>query len=187
MTPELTDFLSFYLPKNNLEPLLACFHKKRVSKHELLLRPGDNCSYLAFIQKGCFRVYYYDRNGKEVITWFSFTEMVITDLYGFYADAPAKFYVEAMEESILYKISKADLESLYSQHPEYLDFGRKFAEEAFAMLMDRTMSLHTKSAEERYRELLQIPEFMQKVPLKHLASFLGITDTSLSRIRKSIR
>ena len=187
MTRQLYDFLTFYLPNENLQPLVSCFRELQIKKGKHLLKPKQDCNYMAFIQKGSFRVYYYDINNKEVITWFSFTEMVITDLLGLYTTGKAQFYVEALEDSILYKISKQDLENLYKKYPIYREFGRKFAEEALTMLMQRTMSLHTKSAEERYKELLQIPDFMQKVPLKYLASFLGITDTSLSRIRKKVR
>lgn len=187
MTPELKDFLSFYLPDQNLHPLLDCFHELKIKKGKHLLKPKQDCNYIAFIQKGLFRVYYFDINGREIITWFSFTEMAITDLLGLYTTGKAQFYVEALEDSIIYKITKQDLEKLYIEYPVYREFGRKFAEEALTMLMQRTMSLHTKSAEERYKELLQIPDFMQKIPLKYLASFLGVTDTSLSRIRKKIR
>jgi CRP-like cAMP-binding protein len=187
MTTELKGFLSFYLPGQNLQPFLDCFHEVRIKKGKHLLTPGKDCNYLAFIQQGSFRVYYYDINDKEIITWFSFTEMVITDLLGLYTTGKAQFYVEALEDSIIYKITKQDLENLYSEFPIYREFGQKFAEEALTMLMHRTMSLHTKSAEERYKELLQLPDFMQKIPLKYLASFLGVTDTSLSRIRKKIR
>lgn len=187
MTPELNSFLSSYLPGVNLQPFLACFREVKIKKGKHLLKPKQDCNYLAFIQQGCFRVYYYDINDKEIITWFSFTEMVITDLLGLYTTGKAQFYVEALEDSVIYKISKQELEDLYRKYPAYAEFGRKFAEEALTMLMQRTMSLHTRSAEERYKELLQIPDFMQKVPLKYLASYLGVTDTSLSRIRKNIR
>lgn len=187
MTTELKDFLSFYLPNQNLQPFLERFHELKIKKGKHLLKPKQDCNYIAFIQKGCFRVYYYDIKDKEIITWFSFTEMVITDLLGLYTTGKAQFYVEALEDSILYKITKQDMENLYREYPIYQQFGRKFAEEALTMLMQRTMSLHTKSAEERYKELLQIPDFMQKIPLKYLASYLGVTDTSLSRIRKKIR
>lgn len=187
MTQELSTFLSFYLPKEDLAPFEDCFHELNLKKGRHLLKPGQACNYLAFIQEGCFRVYYHDLNGKEIITWFSFPQMVITDLLGLYTTGIATFYVEALEDSILYKIDQQDLERLYQEYPGYREFGRKFAEESLVMLMERTMSLHTKSAEERYRELLVIPEFMQKIPLKYLASYLGITDTSLSRIRKNIR
>jgi CRP-like cAMP-binding protein len=187
MTTALKDFLSYYLPNEDLQPFLASFHELTIKGGRHLLKPEQECNYLAFIQNGCFRVYYHDIKGKEIITWFSFSEMVITDLLGFYTTGKAQFYVEALEDSIIYKITKQELENLYQQYPIYREFGRKFAEEALTMLMQRTMSLHTKSAEDRYRELMQIPDFMQKIPLKYLASYLGITDTSLSRIRKNIR
>jgi CRP-like cAMP-binding protein len=186
VTNELKVFLSFYLPNQDLTPFDKYFHMMEIKKGKHLLTPGKDCDYLAFIQEGCFRVYYYDINGKDITTWFSFSEMVITDLLGLYTTGKARFYVEALEDSILYKITKHDLENLYKEYPAYIQLGRKFAEEALTMLMQRTMSLHTKSAEERYKELLVIPDFMRKIPLKFLASFLGITDTSLSRIRKNI-
>jgi CRP-like cAMP-binding protein len=187
MTAELNEFLSFYLPDQNLAPFLECFHERKIKKNKFLVKPGMDCNFLAFIQKGSFRVYYFDISGKEIITWFSFSNMVITDLLGLYTTGKAQFYIEALEDCVIYKISKQGLEMLYDKFPIYREFGRKFAEEALTMLMKRTMSLHTKSAENRYKELLEIPDFMQKIPLKYLASFLGITDTSLSRIRRKIR
>jgi CRP-like cAMP-binding protein len=187
MTPELSAFLAYYIPDIDLVPFGKCFHELKIKKGRHLLKPGQDCNYLAFIQGGCFRVYFKDIKGKEVVTWFSFQEMVITDLLGFYSTGKAQFYVEALEDSTIYVISKTDLDRLYQQDPVYLDFGKKFAEEALTMLMARTMSLHTKTAEDRYKELLGNPDFMQKIPLKYLASYLGVTDTSLSRIRKAIR
>lgn len=187
MTAELSDFLNFYLPNQDLTLFLGKFQELRIAKGKHLLRPGQDCNYIAFIQKGCFRVYYYDLNDREIITRFSFSEMVITDLLGFYTTGKAQFYVEALEDSLLYKITRQDLENLYAGFPIFRDFGRRFAEEALTILMQRTHSLHTKSAEERYKELMRIPDLMQKVPLKYPASYLGVTDTSLSRIRKRIR
>jgi len=187
MTSQLEAFLSYYIPDLDLNPLLEKFSEKKIKKSQLLLKPGMKCNYLAFIQEGVFKVYYFDLNGKEIVTWFSYSDMVITDLLGFYTSGVARFYVEAMEDSLLYKISRENLASIYSKRPVYRKFGQLFAEEALTMLMQRTMSLHTKSAEERYKELLQVPELMHKIPLKYLASYLGITDTSLSRIRKNIR
>ena len=183
----LETFLSYYIPDESLDPFIKKFERSTIKRSRHLLRPGMDCSYLAYIQQGCFRVYYHDIKGREIVTWFSFSEMVITDLLGFYTSGKAQFYVQALEDSILYKISKHDLVQLYNELPAYREFGRKFAEEALTMLMQRTMSLHTKSAEERYKELMAHPHLMQKIPLKYLASFLGITDTSLSRIRRKIR
>jgi CRP/FNR family transcriptional regulator, anaerobic regulatory protein len=187
MTNELNEFVSYYLPNVDVSPLLDLFKEQKIKKNRHLLKPGMDCNYLAFIQKGIFRVYFRDAKDKQVITWFSFSGMVITDMLGYYTTGKAQFYVEALGDSILYKISKQDLGSLYRRDPVYSEFGRKFAEEALTMLMQRTLSLHTKSAEDRYKELLQIPDLIQNVPLKYLATYLGITDTSLSRIRKKIR
>jgi CRP-like cAMP-binding protein len=187
MSPELAEFLSFYLPDQGLDPILKLFRERRIKKGRHLLKPGMDCSYLAFVQQGIFRVYMLDAKGREVITWFSFNGMVITDMLGYYTTGKAQFYVEALDNSLLYKVDKSDLDELYRLQPSYNNFGRRFAEEALTMLMERTLSLHTKSAEERYTELLQIPDLIQKVPLKYLATYLGITDTSLSRIRKKIR
>lgn len=187
MTSELSAFLRVYLPDENLDPILQSFHLKKIKKGRHLLKPGMDCNFIAFVQKGCFRAYYLDEKAKEVITWFSFQDMVITDMLGYYTSGKAQFYVESLDDCVLYIIEKQTLEKLYQEYPAYINFGRKFAEEALAMLMQRTLSLHTKSAEARYKELLLIPDFMNKIPLKYLASFLGITDTSLSRIRKKIR
>ena len=184
---ELKTFLSFYLPGEDPEPFISCFTELRVKKNRLLLKPGQDCGYLAYVKQGCFRVFFHDLKKKEINTWFSFEDMVVTDMLGFYTTGKASFYVQALEDSILYKITKQALEKLYDNYPACLNFGRKFAEEALTMLMERTMALHTKSAGERYRELLDNPEFMQKIPLKYLATYLGITDTSLSRIRRNLR
>ena len=186
-TKELQEFLKFYLPNNALEPFLEKFSKISIKKNDHLLQPGMHCAFLCYIQEGAFRVYYYDQNGKEIITWFSFQDMVVTDLLGFYQGGLSNFYVQAIEDSTLYKITKQSLNELYIKYPEFRRFGQFFAEEALTMLMERTISLHTKSAEERYLELLQIPNFTNKVPLKYIASFLGITDTSLSRIRRNMQ
>ena len=113
--------------------------------------------------------------------------MFITDLVSYYKEVPATQHIEAIEDSELFIVQKTELEDLYLLHPAYREFGRKFAEEGMVMVMERMMSLQSKSAEERYKELLAQPMFMQKIPLKYLATYLGITDTSLSRIRRNIK
>ena len=183
----LSKYFSARLPHIQIEPLVEAFQTyKSLKKNEKLIQPGQNASYLAFIQKGTFRVYFYNESGIEITTWFSFAGMMVTDLLAFYKEAPASFYVEAIEDSAIAIIYKTQLELLYQQYPEYQQFGRGFAERGMVKLMERMLSLQTKTAEMRYKELLQKPVFMQKIPLKYLATYLGITDTSLSRIRKQV-
>lgn len=188
MTPELREFLAWYLPQGaNLDPLAEQFTPRRIKKNSYYISPGKISDTIAFIQTGCFRVFFYDLKGKEITTWFSFDGMVITDMLAFYTGERATFYAQALQDSLVFVIKRLQLEELFIKYPECQQFGRKFAEEALIMLMQRTLSLHTKSAEERYLELMKQPDFLQKIPLKYLASYLGITDTSLSRLRKKIR
>lgn len=159
---------------------------QKIKKKDFLLKPSQNCSFLAFVKKGTFRVYFYDNDGIEITVWFSFEGMMVGDLLAFYKESKAHFYVQAVDECEISIISKNKLEKLYLSNREYLQFGKKYAEYVSVNVMERMLSFQTQSAEERYLELLANPNYMQKIPLKYLASYLGITDTSLSRIRKSI-
>ncbi|MBK7870475.1 MAG: Crp/Fnr family transcriptional regulator [Saprospiraceae bacterium] len=182
------DFLKYYIPEKDVPELAKGFStRKNIAKNELLLAPGISCDFLGFIIKGLFRVYFYDYEGKEITVWFSLEGMVITDMLAFYSDTKAQFYVQAIEDSEIIIITKEKLESSYAHYPSLIEFGRKFAEEAIVMLMERTLTLQTKTAEDRYKDLLEQPELLQRIPLKHLATYLGITDTSLSRIRRNIK
>ncbi|MCI4670498.1 MAG: Crp/Fnr family transcriptional regulator [Bacteroidia bacterium] len=160
---------------------------KKIKKKDFLLEPGVNCNYLAFIRKGTFRVFFYDQEGVEVTVWFSWEGMLVGDLLAFYKKSKSIFYVQAIEESELSIISREKLEDLYIVYPDYLQFARKYAEHVSVNVMERLLTLQTKSAEERYLELLETPNFLQKIPLKYLASYIGITDSSLSRIRRNVR
>ena len=184
---ELKAFFKKYIPLADTENLVSAFDVvQKLKRKDFLLKPGQNCSFLAFIKKGTFRVFFYDNDGIEITVWFSFEGMMVGDLLAFYKESKAIFYVQAVDDSEIRIISKNKLEKLYLSNPEYLQFGRKYAENVSVNVMERMLSFQTKSAEERYLELLANPNYMQKIPLKHLASYLGITDTSLSRIRKNI-
>ena len=185
---ELNTFFEQYLPDTDSTQLVEAFDvSKMIKRKEHLIRPGQNSSFLAFIIQGTFRVYFYSENGIEITVWFSFAGMMITDMLAFYTETRASFYVQAVEESEIRIILKSQLYKLYQSNPEYQEFGRKYAENAFINVGQRMLSFQTKSAEERYKELLQNPKYMQKIPLKYLASYLGVTDTSLSRIRKNLQ
>ena len=184
----LRNYFKEQLPGMDVRPIVACFTAvKEVNKGDLLVSPGQHTSFLAFIDSGAFRVYFLNDKAQEVTSWFSFTNMFITDLLSYYKDVPARQYIEAIEDSRLFMARKVALDELYGERPEYGAFGRGFAERGMVRLMERMMSLQSKTAEERYREILAQPRFMEKIPLKYLATYLGITDTSLSRIRRNIR
>ncbi len=182
----LTQYFKRHLPLIDTAPLVDAFSAtKLLKKGEMLVSPGQVTTFLAYINQGAFRVYFHNEKGDEITTWFSFQDMFVTDLLAYYKESAAAYYVEAIEASEVFIIQKHQLEKLYLTHPEYREFGRKFAENGMVRVMERMVTLQTKSAEARYQELLAQPQFMQKIPLKYLATYLGITDTSLSRIRKN--
>ncbi|WP_190811445.1 Crp/Fnr family transcriptional regulator [Flagellimonas sp. S3867] len=184
---KLRSFLKKYIPQSDVEDLIGSFHKvRKLKKRTYLLKPGQDCSFLAFVKKGTFRVFFYDGEGTEVTVWFSWEGMMIGDLLAFYKQSRAIFYVQAVEDAEISIVNGKELERQYASNPEYLEFGRRYAEHVSINVMERMLSLQTKSAEERYLELLANPGYMKNIPLKYIASYLGITDTSLSRIRKNI-
>lgn len=150
------------------------------------MRPGMSANFLAFINQGAFRVFFIDQRGEEITTWFSFQDMFVADLLSYYQESAAVYYVEAIAESEVLIAQKSSLEKLFRDHPDYREFGRKFAENGMVQVMQRMVDLQTKSAEQRYLDLLEKPQFLEQIPLKYLATYLGITDSSLSRIRKKI-
>jgi len=183
----LKKYLQQQLPLHDIQPLLGAFSvTKIIRKGDMLVRPGQRSSFLAFINTGALRVYYYDHAGNEITTWFSFENMFISDLLSYYKDSPATQNIQAIEDCELFIAQKQELEKLYLTLPEFQQFGRSFAEQGMVIVMERMINFQTKSTEERYKELLSQPQFMQRIALKYLATYLGITDTSLSRIRRNI-
>jgi CRP-like cAMP-binding protein len=183
----LQQFLDKYIPDTDTAAFIKAFDVvQKLKKKTFLLKPGQHCNFLAFVNKGIFRVFFYDKEGTEITIWFSFEGMMIGDLLAFFKNSKAFFYVQAIDDCEIVMLQKSALDQLYTDHPDYLQFGKKYAEYVSVNVMERMLSFQTKSAEERYLELLENPKYMQKIPLKYLASYLGITDSSLSRIRKNI-
>lgn len=183
----LKSFFEQYIPNIDASHLINAFSvSKKLKKKEFLVQPNQDSSFLAFIQKGVFRVFFYTDSGIEVTVWFSFEGMMVTDMLAFFEETKASFYVQAVEESEILIIQKSQLEQLYKTYPEYIKFGKEYAEMVTVNVMKRILTLQNKTAEDQYLELLKTPKFFQKIPLKYLASYLGVTDTSLSRIRKKL-
>jgi len=162
------------------------YKKEILKKGDYLIKPGDFTLFLAYIKYGSFRIYNLDKNGNEKTTWFGFKDMWVTDLLSYFNNTKAVFYVQALENSEVYIIKKSTLEDLYKNNLKFSEFGRKFAEIGLTYMMERTYSLQVNTAEDRYKMILKSSLFKQNIPLKFIASYLGITDSSLSRIRKKI-
>lgn len=187
MTIDLKSFISKYitLSSTELEDITALFKWRTVRKSDYLLIPGEKCKDLVFVQQGCIRLYYL-ADGIEISVWFSFQHSSAIEIYSFISQKPSNYFLQAIEDSEILYLPKAELDKLYHTHPKMQEMMRKFWEDVVLNLIDRFTALQRDSAEERYRDLLSKPAFLQTIPQKYLASFIGVTPTSLSRIRKQI-
>ncbi|MDL2144400.1 Crp/Fnr family transcriptional regulator [Flavobacterium tructae] len=164
-----------------IEQKTRIFIKK---KNDHFLKQGQLLTSYFVVKKGVFRAYI-NRNEKEINVWFGEENQIFGAIMPMYANKPSPEYIQFLEDSEVYAIAVDDLEILYEQYPELNLIGRKIAEELCVILEDRITSLHTESATERYQSLMeQQPSLVQRINLGHIASFLRVTQETLSRIRK---
>ncbi len=168
--------------EKQLEQKIQHFHKK---KGEHFLKQGQLISSYFVLQKGIFRAYYI-RNGKDINAWFGAENQIFGSILPVYANKPSPENIQLLEDSEIFSLSANELNILYKDYPELHLIGRKIAEEVCILLEERINSLHFESATERYHSLIQQqPYLVNRINLGHIASFLGITQETLSRIRKS--
>jgi len=188
MTAELKKFISEYvqLPTEEMDDILSKFKKKTIKKNEFVLQEGETCKDLIFVQKGCLRLYYL-QDDFEVSVWFALKHSSAIEIYSFISETPTNYFLQAIEDTEILYLPKTALNKLYETHPKMQEMMRKFWEDVILHLLQRFTALQRDSAEQRYLDLLNKPELLQTIPQKYLASFIGVTPTSLSRIKKNIR
>ncbi|MEO6453427.1 MAG: Crp/Fnr family transcriptional regulator [Ginsengibacter sp.] len=187
MNTDLNKFITKYvdLPDAGLEDIISKFKSKVVKKNNYLLRQGDTCKDLVFVQKGCLRLYYL-KDDIEVSVWFAFQQSSAIEIYSFISENPSDYFLQAIEDSEVLYLPKTELNKLYQYQPKMHEMMRNFWEDVILNLLNRFTALQKDSAEKRYLDLLNKPDYLETIPQKYLASFIGVTPTSLSRIRKQI-
>jgi len=158
------------------------FKVKHVEHKVVLLAAGDVAREVYFLSTGCLRLYYL-KDGKDISAYF-FTEGAFAGAYdSFITKQPSRHSIEAVEQSLLHSISYPKLQELYAQIPRMNEFIRQVIEERFVALHQLFSSQILDSPEERYLNLLKYrPDLLQRIPLYQLATFLGVTPVSLSRV-----
>jgi CRP-like cAMP-binding protein len=187
MNTNLRTFISKYvnLSEGELEDVLSKFKRKTVEKNNYLLKKGETCKDIVFVNTGCLRLFYLKDN-IEISVWFAFEQSSAIEIYSFISENPSNYFLQAIEDSEVLYLPKTELNKLYQQHPKMQEMMRNFWEDVILNLINRFTALQTDSAEKRYLDLLSKPAYLETIPQKYLASFLGVTPTSLSRIRKQI-
>lgn len=171
------------LPDSFDSELKSVIERKEVKKGELLFEEGTICHNVFFIEKGLARIYYYSNSGKEITAWFFQENSFFTAIDSFYNHKPTKDFCEALEYSVIYAIKYSELENLLNK-----EHGARMAFHVLYELMKKTtefiVSIKFQSAEDRYNTMLkEYPSIFQRATLGHIASYLGITQETLSRIR----
>lgn len=159
--------------------------KSTLKRKKDLLRKGDHCDFITFVDKGCLRSYTIDERETEHVIQIALENNWIGDLRSFITGDPAELYIEAIETSEVLTLSKQCVEVLLREVPILEKFFRILYSNAYVATVDRIQHSISLSATERYENLLKNhPEYLQRVPLIHIASYLGMTPENLSRIRK---
>ncbi|HVT85891.1 MAG TPA: Crp/Fnr family transcriptional regulator [Chitinophagaceae bacterium] len=157
---------------------------KKLRKKQFLLQEGEIGRYQYFINKGCLRTYTVDEKGQEHIIQFAIEDWWTGDMYSFLTQTPAKLNIEAIEDTELLCIDNPSLEILYQKVPKFERFFRLLLQNAFIANQSRIIESMSLTADERYCKFIERYPLMEpRLPLKHIASYLGITAESLSRIR----
>lgn len=158
---------------------------ENAKKNDLFLAEGQVCRSVGIVTKGILIYYKLSDTGKEITTDFAFAGDWVTDNRSRLNNSPSFLNIKAIEDAELLVITNENLNTCYQQIPKVEKLGRVLMEKAFVKIAQQSIDLQTLSATERYEKLLQeYPEIFQKVPLYHIANYLGIAPKSLSRIRK---
>lgn len=184
MNPLIIEFKKYGNISSEIESELSSrikiYQKK---KGDYFLKQGQVNSSIFVIEKGLARIYFVKDN-KEINSWFAEENEIIGSILPIYSHKPSFENIQFLEDSLIYSISSRELNDLYRAYPEFNIVGRKMAEKLCEILEERIISLHTENAEERYKSLIKKhPDLLQRINLGHIASYLGITQETLSRIR----
>jgi CRP-like cAMP-binding protein len=182
----LKKYLHHNIPVDDkkLSEIVKCFKPITVKRNAILLSHGDTCNKLYFVNKGCIRTYYITEQGHEKTRFIAFEGMVATSLSGFISRRPSFEFVDTLEDCELLYITHTDFYKLAAEVPEWQSFYLKLLEFAYIYQNKKIEELVTLSAGERYAILMkEHPEYIRRLSNKILASYLDVTQETLSRLK----
>lgn len=187
MQNEFNNTLQHWLgiPKQTVEEITAFFQPKQLKKDEFFLKEGKYADWMGFIQSGIIREYFTDEKGREVTKWISTPGYFVVDIASFLFDQPSRWHLLALTDCDLLVISKSDYNRIGQHVPKWQEIEKRFIAKCFTMLESRIVNHLSLSSEERYILFFeQNRALFNQVPLQYLASMLGMTPETFSRIRK---
>jgi CRP-like cAMP-binding protein len=155
-------------------------------KGKIILSEGEHCDFIGFIREGLFR-FYHLKDGSEKVTAFWFPGEFLSNYRSFVSGQPSSHFIEAMEDGAVWTLRKRDLEELYAAFPVFERLGRLMAERLYGLVAQRLDAFMQETPEERYQALLERnSRLIQEIPQYMIASYLGVSAETLSRIRKRL-
>lgn len=184
--PEIIQAISqIYYPLSGecMADLLEVSRVLPVEKETTIVREGQHSDKLYFIAAGCVRAYYL-KDGRSVTDWFAFENDFICAINSFFQQVPSPHFMEALEPCTLLEISRENVNRLSDKHPDFDRLGKKVITKTMLRLQQRIVSLQFETAQQKYDNLLAVrPDITLRAPLTSIASYLGISLETLSRIR----
>lgn len=180
-------FKSTIYSGKELEILDSKFTKMTLNKGDALLKSGELVTHTHYVYSGCLRCFFIDKLGKDHTLQFAIKDWWISDYTAFFSGSRAMMNIECIKDTTLFRISRKDMEQLYLIIPAFETFFRKKLERRMESFHRRTLDNLAFSAKDRYLSFIKTyPQIEQQIKNYHIASYLGITTESLSRIRKEI-
>lgn len=187
MKTEITSVLQTIqvLPTDVLDDILPYFQHLEYPKNYFLLKQGRPCGHLWFLMKGSVRYFHTSEEGKEMNVWFSFDNDIVADAPSFVNQTPSNESIQLLEDSHLYAIDYTNSQYLLQKHHSFALWYIKMVERYYiSQIEERISDLQFLNAKQRYEKLLaKFPGIGNRVSLGHIASYLNITQETLSRIR----
>jgi CRP-like cAMP-binding protein len=178
---------SVQIEDNDLDTVIAQFECRKIAKQDFLLKEGGRCDFWGFVHAGLLRFYTYTDTGEEYTNGFVREGGFITESMSFYTQALSLENIHALEDTTLVCINFTKLQKLYENFPAFDKFARILFEERLVGLKARILYRVQLDARSRYLHFVETqPELIKRVPLKYIASYLSITSSTLSRIRRKL-
>jgi len=172
------------LSSDELGIIRSYFHEEVLKKGDLFTQTDQICNRLSIIKEGLLRVYAY-ADGKDITQWISTPHYLITEIMGFFFDQPNRWNIQALTDTTLLTITKSNYDKLCDEIPKWKDIEKQFIVRCFATIEDRVFTHLSMTAAERYDlYYAHNQDLFNQVPLRYIASVLGMTPETFSRIRK---
>ncbi len=173
--------------KAMIDQLLSHCSIREFKKGEFLLRQGEKCRYSFFVESGLLRQFSIDEKGKEHIIQFAPENWFMSDRESVYFDRPSSYFMQALEDTVTFLLDESLFLELSKSDTTFLEFNNRLLHNHIRHLQRRITQLQSATAEERYLDFIRMyPDLLLRVPQIFIASYLGITPESLSRVRKEL-